>query len=201
MTATYTPLPQRLLPVATRLARPVQQFRKLSLQEPAIYAMTDLAIVSSITINAGDGVDDAIYKMKQRGVKLLFVVDHNDYIIGIVTLTDISGEKLEKSQQELGLNDSELCILDMMVGIDYIDVLDFEHVKKSRVGDIVETLLEIERQHALVLQYEQSIPKIRGIFSATQINRQLHSPVNFPFLQTQNDIERLGLQIKNIKTA
>ncbi len=184
----FRPLPQKIMPVATQLSSPTQEFEQVGMDDPAIKVMTDLKRVSSITIGAENGVDDARYKMKQRKVKLLFVVDHNEYIIGIVTLNDIIGEKLQKTREEFNLPVSELCILDVMIGIDNIDVLEYDNVIQAKVGDIVQTLRSLNRQHALVLQNEHGIQKIRGIFSSSQINKQLKTPVDLPLIDEYNNI-------------
>ena len=56
-----------------------------------------------------------------------------------------------------------------------IEVLVFDAVRTARVGDVVTTLRETGRLHALVVAYSGSAatPVIRGIFSATQIGKQL----------------------------
>jgi hypothetical protein len=55
-----------------------------------------------------------------------------------------------------------------------VEVLDYAEVAKSRVGDVVETLKTMGRQHALVVEHtEDGHQVIRGILSATQIGKQL----------------------------
>ena len=54
-------------------------------------------------------------------------------------------------------------------------LLSLRDVSHARVGDIVETLKQDKRQHALVVddQGPNNENTIRGIFSLTQIARQL----------------------------
>jgi hypothetical protein len=51
-----------------------------------------------------------------------------------------------------------------------LEALDFRDVRAAKVGHVVATLRQSGRQHALVTDPDG---RIRGIFSATQIARQL----------------------------
>ncbi len=53
-------------------------------------------------------------------------------------------------------------------------MLDMEDVRRARVGQIVATLKESARQHALVVDRDGGgRQRVRGMFSLTQIARQL----------------------------
>jgi hypothetical protein len=57
---------------------------------------------------------------------------------------------------------------------DQLDVLNFSDVQMSYIGDIVATLTRDGRQHALVIDRDRyGMQRVRGIFSASQISRQL----------------------------
>jgi hypothetical protein len=62
---------------------------------------------------------------------------------------------------------------------DSIDLLDAADVLRATVGDIVNTLKALHRQHALVGERDaiSGQVRIRGIFSATQIGRQLGAAI------------------------
>ncbi|MFZ3174169.1 MAG: CBS domain-containing protein, partial [Thiobacillus sp.] len=66
----------------------------------------------------------------------------------------------------------------------------------AHVGDIVETLKHSGRQHALVVEDEPLTekPTIRGIFSASQIARQLGIPLQAQELA--QTFEQIDLAIK-----
>ncbi|MFK5986860.1 MAG: CBS domain-containing protein [Pseudomonadota bacterium] len=181
-------LPIDVLPVATKLRVPVQNTKDITLHDSAISVMTDLKCICAITIAAGEGIHFAEYKMKNQQVRMLFVVDHNEFVIGVLTYRDVSGLQISKSEKELNIPTSEMCILDIMIGIDAIDVLDYETIKTAKVGDIVETLKKLNRQHIIVLEKEQGMQQIRGIFSSTQIGRQLKTELNIPFQTIENKL-------------
>jgi CBS-domain-containing membrane protein len=176
----YDSLSITILPVATKLSIPAQASKNISLEDKATDVMTDLKCICGISIAAGDGINDAEYKMKTHQVKMLFVIDHNENIIGLLTYSDLSGQRILDSEKELSIPASEMCILDIMTGIDTIDVLDYETIKTAQVGNIVQTLKQLNRQHILVLENDLGVKKIRGIFSSTQIGRQLQMQLDIP---------------------
>ncbi len=183
MPNTFQSLPIDILPVATKLKVPVQAVEYASVDDSASKVMTDLTCVCAITISVSEGIHDAEYKMKKQQVKMLFVVDHNGNVIGILTYSDVSGHRITDSEEELNIPISEMCILDIMTGIDSVDVLDYQDIKNAKVGDVIETLKQLNRQHILVLEKQQDMHQIRGIFSSAQISRQLQVDLNIPYSQ------------------
>ena len=147
----------------------------VTLKDPAIDVMTDFQKVAAITIAPEEPIDTANSKMIRESIRLLFVVNRNQNILGLLTATDILGEKPIQFLQITRGRRKDITVADIMVPQGKIDVLDFSAVGRAKVGDIVETLKKAGRQHALVSDRpEPSQNKtIRGIFSLNQIARQL----------------------------
>lgn len=146
--------------------------------DPAILVMTDLKRVTPITIEASASIVDANEKMKTCGVRLLFVVDDSHGLVGLITSTDILGEKPVLYINEHGGKREEILVSDIMQKRDNIDAISLGDVARSTVGDIVETLRDIGRQHVLVVeQSHDGLQRIRGIISSTQVERQLGEPI------------------------
>lgn len=137
--------------------------------------MTDLERVMPITIGPGVSIETANQRMIDAGVRLLLVVDGDQRIVGLITATDILGEKPMKHRQRTGGTFTEILVHDIMTPQAQLDVLGLRDVFRARVGDIVATLKIFGRQHALVAERngESDAQRVRGIFSATQIGRQL----------------------------
>ena len=174
MLRNYAPLPCVLLKAGSRFAEPVQRLpERVSLDSPALDVMTDLRLVSAVIIRPTDSVDEAHARMKQRGVRLLLVVDGERNVVGLVTATDILGEKPMQVIQSRGVRHSDLLTRDIMVPQARLEVIEFEHVRNARVGEIVATLMRSGRQHAAVVEHSAAGHVLRGLFSATQIARQL----------------------------
>lgn len=147
---------------------------------PAILVMTDFRQQIAITVEPNASIDWALQRMKTVGVRLLFVVNSQKQILGLITSTDILGEKPMQFHQQLHLRYEEIMVRDIMTPQNALEVLQMEHVLRASVGDIVTTLKSVGRRHALVLDNDVRTgqPSIRGIFSATQISAQLHQPID-----------------------
>lgn len=160
---------------------------------PAVDVMTDLRLTSAVTVSPAKTVDDALQVMVHKGVRLLLVEDLEGKVMGLITSSDIQGEKPMRYSQESGVMHSEILVGDIMTPIQQIEVMKIEDVRASHVGDVVKTLTNVGRQHALVIeQYEgdegDTGVVIRGIFSTTQISRQLGVPIH-PTEQAQTFVE------------
>lgn len=171
----YAPLPAALLEAGAGYAQPTQAVpEKVTLDDVALGVMTDLARVTAVIILAGDTLDEAHRRMIQRGVRLLLVVDEDRRVVGLITATDILGEKPVLYASERGLRRGEVLVRDIMTPRERLEVLSLADVRAARVGHVVATLRKAGRQHAVVVeQDDRGRQRVRGLFSATQIARQL----------------------------
>lgn len=140
---------------------------------PALDVMTDLAKIPAATIGPDDLLSDANQSMLLRGVRLLLVVTEDDILCGVITAADLLGEKPVLVAQNRGLMRFELRVGDVMTPLEDMQALRLEQVAHMQVGHIVETLKAAVRVHALVLEAANTQQVVRGIFSASQIARQL----------------------------
>ena len=179
MLRNYAPLPYKPLPQGTAYAQPVQAMPlHVQLDSPATDAMTDLTRVAAVAARAGDTVDAAHRRMMQRGVRLLLVVDQDRTVVGVITANDIIGEKPVQVAVALGLHRDEILVRNIMTPCASLQVLSMDQVRTAKVGHIVATLQLAGRQHTLVVERTgQGDIRLRGIFSTTQIFRQLGMPV------------------------
>ena len=145
---------------------------------PALLVMTDLSRMPAATIDAHALLSEAHHSMLIRGVRMLLVVDLEHRVIGLVTTTDIFGEKPVLVAHRMQCKLLDLRVLDVMVPMDHLETVPIEEVRRARVGDIVATLRAHGRAHALVLGSDaQGRQALAGIFSASQIARQLGVPI------------------------
>jgi len=175
MPCNYQELEIKTLQVAATLCTPdYYSHGQVNLEESAIKVMTDLTSIAAVTISPSCTLSEATDRMLKMKVKLLFVTDSKERIIGLITYSDIQGERPIQFQQSSGVSRSEVCVLDIMTGIDSIDVLDWNAVEKARVGDIAVTMKKLNRQHALVLEHPtEDTYQIRGIFSISLLSKLL----------------------------
>jgi CBS domain-containing protein len=110
-----------------------------------------------------------------RGVRALLVVDAAEDVVGILTSRDLMGARALEATVARGVEFGALKVADVMTPACAIEVLQIEDVLHAHVGDVVETLKHSGRQHALVVETDALHARcvIRGVFSASQIARQL----------------------------
>jgi CBS domain-containing protein len=167
----FDPLPIRELGAGAGFRRPTQaEAARVTPDSPALHVMTDLARVSPATIRPQAPLAGANQFMITRGVRLLLVVDERDVILGLITATDLLGERPMQVAAERGLRRDELSVADVMTPAAQIEVVALADVEASRVGHVLETLRRLGRQHALVVDRQNTVC---GIFSISQIARQL----------------------------
>ena len=147
---------------------------RVTVDSPAIEVMTDLRRVPAASIQPDLTWVQANHAMILRGVRLLLVVAENGTVVGTLSAADLLGERPVQLAGERRLNRDELTVRDLMVPADAADVIDLADVLRAEVGHVVASLQRLGRQHLLVVDREAAEgPMVRGIFSATQIARQL----------------------------
>lgn len=176
MPTPYRALHTHTLPAGTSYYKYEQGLpRRVTPDSPATEVMTDLRRVKAITIAPQANIETALRKMVVTEVRLLLVISNEDTVIGLITARDILGEKPVHYGARLRIPREEILVEHIMVPLDKIQVLHIDEVMYSRVGDIILTLKEAGRQHALVLDKHPACADnvVRGIFSTTQIGKQL----------------------------
>ena len=161
----YKPLASRKAPKVLGYQQP-STFTSVTASSPAIAVMTDLRQVTAATIGAEVTLSDATRTMMARNVRLLLVVAADQSVVGLITARDTHGER----------------------------PIQWLHDSGGRHADLrVASLKAWGRQHALVAEQDAAsgVIRIRGIFSATQIGRQLGVAVQpFDVAVTFADIAR-----------
>jgi CBS domain-containing protein len=150
---------------------------RVQADSPAIDVMTDLTRAAAVCTRGDVTVHEAQQAMIAHGVRALFVSAADGMVQGIVTATDVLGEKPLLRAQQRGARHDEVLVREVMTPAELIETMDLEDVLRARVGDIVASLRRTGRQHALVIDAASDaashLRTIRGIFSVTQIARQL----------------------------
>ncbi|MGF1526261.1 MAG: CBS domain-containing protein [Candidatus Competibacterales bacterium] len=148
---------------------------RVTLTAPALEVMTDFSLVTAHTTGLATPIDRARETMIARGVRLLLVCDDTGAVRGLITSRDIDGERPRRLLEKSHLTREELLVRDVMTLKGRLDVLAMEDVARARVGDIIATLRQVDRQHAMVVDRDPTTGRqaVRGVFSVSQIARQL----------------------------
>lgn len=184
----YSPLTLAPLRAASRLAEPATP-GPVTLDDPAFAVMTDLREVAAVTTRPDESMEAAHALMIQRRVRLLFVLGADNALAGVITATDLLGEKPMRFMQARGVSHGEIVVADLMTPAALLEALAIQDVAQMRVGHIVATLKAVRRQHLMVA--EEGGSRVRGLFSASQVARQLGMELQtFEVASTFADIER-----------
>ena len=135
--------------------------------------------------------------MKTSGVRLLLVTDDEQSVIGLITAKDIQGERPIKVAQESRVAHSDITVGLIMTPQEAITALSLVSVNESLVGHIVETLNQLERQHMLVVEEDEETKchQVRGLFSMSQVSKQLHRDVTH-YLGAAHSLAEIVHEIK-----
>lgn len=147
---------------------------------PALALLTDLAHGPRVSVYPDDKIDAAVALMKRAGVRMAFVVANADAShtpIGLVTATDLLGEQPLQIAAGSPLQRRDLHVRDLMEPLDRWQVIDMATARAARLGHVVATLQAIGRRHLVVVQQRPSGLVVRGVFSATRIERALGTPI------------------------
>ena len=178
------------------LGHPSAPPKIVKLESPASVVMTTFKAVHPVTTRPEVAIDAALKKMKTTGVRLLFVMNDAEQIIGLVTAKDIMGERPILITQQTRMPRTDITVAAVMTPQPDICALDAQAVRDARVGDIIETLRAQERQHALVVMTDKATQSQRviGMFSTSQISKLLGYNVT-PEVHPANSLAQLVEQI------
>jgi len=191
MTLSYTRLPARNLDKNAGLLRPVCVLPELvKLDDPALHVMTDFHRLTAFIARPGDTIKHAEEHMIRRKVRLLFVMDSDDRMVGLVTLTDIHGEKPMQIVQSRGIRRDEVLVADIMTPVERLEAVDYDDIAHARVGHVLETLKARGRQHALVIEHTEGRQMVRGMLSLSQLCKQLG--INVETTEVANTFVEIG---------
>lgn len=144
----------------------------ITLESPALEVMTDFTRTPAATIEQEALVTQANDYMRRRNVRSLIVTGASG-VAGIITATDVLGEKPMKFALGYGVKRDEVRVSDIMTPRALLEFLAYEEVRQARVGHLVTAFRQAGRQHFLVRDHGAEGDRVRGIISLSQIARQL----------------------------
>jgi len=160
--------------VADHLASP-EHTEEITLNSSALRFFTDFKNVKPLSISASMHAIDAQQAIEHTQEKMRFVVDSDDSFLGIISIDELSDREIIRKASE-GYSRHEILVSDLMITRAQLSAFDLSEVHKASIEDVVKTLKDSGRHHCLVLDRESH--SIRGIFSASDISRKLHLPIN-----------------------
>ena len=165
----------------------------VTLSSPALAVMTDLTKVKAATTHPRTTLRQAEQAMIYQGVRMLFVVTEMPLVEGLITATDLGGDKQMRVVHERHLHYDELCVADVMTELGSLDAIDYARVQVAAVGNAVATFQRLGRNHLLVVEAAsaQAPARVRGVISRSQVERQLGRAIEItPIASSFSEIER-----------
>ncbi|MBS0420959.1 MAG: CBS domain-containing protein [Proteobacteria bacterium] len=145
----------------------------------ALLAMTDFRSTRPFVVEPARHIDVALHDMILAGVRALLVTDRDDSVLGLITANDIMGEKpfqfLQNPQcDSFPCRRADIRVEHVMTSLDELPLVSHEELSACTVSDILENLEREGVSHLLVVERTTDRHKaVRGIFSRTQIEREL----------------------------
>ena len=179
MHSEYAAIQQTTLKKPTPIVQPRPDYMtEITEESPAAKVMTNLNHVTPATTRANTPLKTANRQMIERAVRMLFVVDEEQHLKGIITSIDILGEKPIKHMQRVNCKRDDIDVKDVMTPIEQIQVLDLSDVEYAKTGNILTTLKRSGRHHILVAERQaDGTQSICGIFSLSHISRLMNKQV------------------------
>ncbi|MEZ5645674.1 MAG: hypothetical protein R3E94_18735 [Burkholderiaceae bacterium] len=142
---------------------------------PGRSVMTDLTHVRAATIGPDARLSEVRQSMIHQGVRLLFVVSELPSVAGLITTTDLEGERPTQVISARGVRYDDLIVSDVMSPLSSLDAIDLEDLAHANVAQVIDTLKQVGRRHLIVVQKagQDHGPRVRGVISLAQIERQL----------------------------
>jgi DeoR family transcriptional regulator, catabolite repression regulator len=156
---------------------------EVRLNSPALDIFTDFKKTAPLIIDQALDLVTAEDLMKKTHVKLLLVLSHGDFI-GTLAYEDLISEKTMLRANHR--HRADISVNEVMTPRNCLKAVEFNEVKTAKIRDIVETFKNEGKRHFLVV--EKAVHQIRGIFSASDIARRLHVPINIDKASTFIDI-------------
>jgi CBS domain-containing protein len=169
------------------------QLAPVTLASPAVEVMTDLTRFKAATTHPETSLVQAEQIMIYQGVRMLFVVTDMPSLAGLITSTDLRGERQMRLVHERNAHYDELTVADVMTPIAQIDAVDYTRMGIATVGDAITALKRFGRNHLLVVEgaADGRTQRVRGVISRSQIERQLGMLIDIaPIADSFADIER-----------
>lgn len=169
-------LPARSLPPGVAVARALlAPGAPVTPASPAIAVMTDLTQARAVTVDPTTSLRQAEQSMILQHVHMLFVVGEMPALQGLLTSTDLRGDRVMRAVQERSLHYDDLCVADAMTPLSMLDAIEYGQLKAARVSNVVATLRRHGRNHLLVIEAAGGAEpeRVRGVISRAQVERQL----------------------------
>ncbi|RBP50625.1 CBS domain-containing protein [Arenicella xantha] len=151
------------------------EIQDISMETRALEFLTDFKVTKPLVIESSVSAIDVKNLMIKSHVKLKFVINEGNQILGVISTEDLEDQKLLQRASD-GFLREDIVVTDMMRPKSELVALSYKELANATIGDVIEVLKDSGQQHCLVI--DQTLKQIRGIFSASDISRMLQLSIN-----------------------
>lgn len=167
------------------------------LDDSARTVFIDFSKATPATVSPSTTIDEAMHDLKVLHLQLLLVEDKGT-IIGLISHEDIRSERPLRIMQEKGLSRDEITVEMLMKPRSSILVIDTNNIRNAKVGHLLNTLKDNSANYILVVRKLKGDKHlIKGVFSASQIGKQLHVDLSTIGTKIPDSIIDLHLERKS----
>jgi CBS domain-containing protein len=161
-------------PTAAKLPHRITSYdHRVRRRDPAVDVMTDFTREMPVTVSEEQSIDTTLVEMIRFGIRAMLVVRGHS-VVGFITSYDIEGEKpMQFLQSSTYTRHHEIQVGDIMTPLSAVVAFNWQKVQRANIEDVLEIFHHVDATHILVMETVDSVPFIRGLFSRTQIERQL----------------------------
>lgn len=152
-----------------------EEMTELTTDFSALYFFTDFKKVKPLVIESTVSAVEVKRLMQKSHERLKFVLNDADQFIGIVSAEDLIDRKIVQKVSE-GSKRDDIALTELMTPKRDLKALDYQEVAKASISEVIRKLKDSGEQHCLVVDRDSH--EIRGIFSASDISRRLHLPID-----------------------
>lgn len=152
-----------------------EEFEDINGGTSALAILTDFRNHKPHMVDADIEATEALELMLAEDVRTKIVVNKAREFIGVISLDDLSEHNMAMKRITLRVKPEELLVRDLMHARRDMRAIDYDEFAKARVADVVSTLKKQHQDYLLVVDQDEH--HIRGLVSARDIARRLHTPV------------------------
>ena len=149
-----------------------QNRNELSMNSPALSFLNDVTSNNHLIIESSVSVIEVKYIMQNIHSNIAFIVNSEQEFVGVVSKEEIIDRRVVKKVSE-GYARNEIPISDFMIKKQLLHTLAFAEIQKATIADVVNIMQQLNENYCLVVEHN----KVRGVFSAEDIAKKLHTPI------------------------
>ncbi|AIT08672.1 hypothetical protein LO80_00890 [Candidatus Francisella endociliophora] len=146
----------------------------LYLNSPALRVFRDFKKHKALVVRGDTNIKDVKTKLIDNHKDFILVTNADDKVIGTISLHYIEGQALQERARSLDVKPADLTANDAKISLSMVNVASYPIIESSKVGHILNTLINSEYHHIVVHDKDENGEKyIRGYFSLPFIRKKL----------------------------